>query len=259
MVRGVYDRGTTPAAFFGSGCQVGGYGFGRKARFTDWTSKNSGDVGIEVDNFQDSVGRGCHVVDAWNTKYLVGNFRPPIDVRSQKNTWRDCHCENVALDRVNRQSRDFEIFGSPNNANATTFGELVADNFTSLDEISTAPFVGVPHFFATNVDFRKLTFRGKIGYSALAVSSGGNTFDGIQFRNNSNPSAVEIDVTYTFAGVRTNAGTNTWKLSNVNGTDCTARVSAGRVYADGPLIFRQVEMPLGSEDEVLRAFEDRAQ
>lgn len=53
------------------------------------------------------------------------------------------------------------------------------------------------------------------------------------------------------------------KLPRVHLIDDTvdrfARVSVGRVHDDGPLIFRQVEMPLGSEDEVLRAFEDRAE
>lgn len=37
-----------------------------------------------------------------------------------------------------------------------------------------------------------------------------------------------------------------------------ARVTIGSVTTDGPLFFRQVEMPLGPEDDVLNAFEDRA-
>jgi hypothetical protein len=41
--------------------------------------------------------------------------------------------------------------------------------------------------------------------------------------------------------------------------DRFARVSVGSITVDGPLIFRQVEMPLGPEDEVLRAYEDRAE
>lgn len=40
--------------------------------------------------------------------------------------------------------------------------------------------------------------------------------------------------------------------------DRFARVSIGAVTTDGPLFFRQVEMPLGPEDDVTRAFEDRA-
>lgn len=39
--------------------------------------------------------------------------------------------------------------------------------------------------------------------------------------------------------------------------DRFARVSVGSVTSDGPLFFRQVEMPLGPEDDVLRAYEDR--
>jgi hypothetical protein len=39
-----------------------------------------------------------------------------------------------------------------------------------------------------------------------------------------------------------------------DGLDRFARVSAGRTCDDGPLIFRQQEMPLGPEDEVLQAF-----
>ena len=35
------------------------------------------------------------------------------------------------------------------------------------------------------------------------------------------------------------------------------RVSGGRVGPDGPLVFRRLEMPLGPEDEVAQAFEDR--
>jgi hypothetical protein len=41
--------------------------------------------------------------------------------------------------------------------------------------------------------------------------------------------------------------------------DRFARVSVGTVTIDGPLFFRQVEMPLGPEDDVLRAYEDRAE
>jgi len=39
-----------------------------------------------------------------------------------------------------------------------------------------------------------------------------------------------------------------------DGLDRFSRVSAGRTCDDGPLIFRQQEMPLGPEDEVLNAF-----
>lgn len=40
--------------------------------------------------------------------------------------------------------------------------------------------------------------------------------------------------------------------------DRFARVSIGSVTSDGPLFFRQVEMPLGPEEDVLRAYEDQA-
>lgn len=40
--------------------------------------------------------------------------------------------------------------------------------------------------------------------------------------------------------------------------DRFARVSVGSVTSDGPLFFRQVEMPLGPEEDVLRAYEDQA-
>jgi len=40
--------------------------------------------------------------------------------------------------------------------------------------------------------------------------------------------------------------------------DRFARVSVGCITSDGPLFFRQVEMPLGPEEDVLRAYEDQA-
>lgn len=40
------------------------------------------------------------------------------------------------------------------------------------------------------------------------------------------------------------------------GLDRFARVCAGRVYKDGPLVYKQPEMPLGPEDDVLTAFLD---
>jgi len=40
--------------------------------------------------------------------------------------------------------------------------------------------------------------------------------------------------------------------------DRFARVSAGRAYENGPLVFISPEMPLGPEDDVLKAFYDRA-
>ena len=52
------------------------------------------------------------------------------------------------------------------------------------------------------------------------------------------------------------------KLPRVNlitdNVDRFARVSVGSVTSDGPLFFRQVEMPLGPEEDVLRAYEDQA-
>jgi hypothetical protein len=41
------------------------------------------------------------------------------------------------------------------------------------------------------------------------------------------------------------------------GLDRFTRVSAGRVHEDGPLIYAGMEFPLGPEDEVQRAFQDR--
>jgi len=43
-----------------------------------------------------------------------------------------------------------------------------------------------------------------------------------------------------------------------DGLDRFARISVGTIYADGPLIFRNQEMPLGPEQDVLHAYEDRA-
>lgn len=40
--------------------------------------------------------------------------------------------------------------------------------------------------------------------------------------------------------------------------DRFAHVSVGSVTSDGPVFFRQVEMPLGPEEDVLRAYEDQA-
>jgi hypothetical protein len=42
------------------------------------------------------------------------------------------------------------------------------------------------------------------------------------------------------------------------GLDRFARVAAGRVREDGPLVYVGQEMPLGPEDEVVRAYQDRA-
>jgi hypothetical protein len=42
------------------------------------------------------------------------------------------------------------------------------------------------------------------------------------------------------------------------GLDRFVRVSAGRIFEDGPLIYQGPEMPLGPEDEVLKAFEDES-
>jgi hypothetical protein len=41
------------------------------------------------------------------------------------------------------------------------------------------------------------------------------------------------------------------------GLDRFARVQAGRSCEDGPLVYEGMDMPLGPEDEVLRAYEDR--
>jgi hypothetical protein len=43
-----------------------------------------------------------------------------------------------------------------------------------------------------------------------------------------------------------------------DGLDRFARVSAGRMFEDGPLIFKSQEFPLGPEDDVLKAFLDKA-
>jgi len=42
-----------------------------------------------------------------------------------------------------------------------------------------------------------------------------------------------------------------------DGLDRFVRISAGRIYEGGPLVYVQQEMPLGSEDEVLSAFLDQ--
>jgi hypothetical protein len=42
------------------------------------------------------------------------------------------------------------------------------------------------------------------------------------------------------------------------GLDRFARARVGRIHAHGPLIFHSREMPLGPEDDVVRAYEDRA-
>ena len=41
------------------------------------------------------------------------------------------------------------------------------------------------------------------------------------------------------------------------GLDRFARISAGRVFEEGPLVFRSLEMPLGPEDQVLNAYLDQ--
>ena len=41
------------------------------------------------------------------------------------------------------------------------------------------------------------------------------------------------------------------------GLERFARVVAGRAYQNGPLVYESLEMPLGAEDDVLRAFEDQ--
>ena len=41
------------------------------------------------------------------------------------------------------------------------------------------------------------------------------------------------------------------------GIDRFTRISAGRIYEDGPLVFRGLEMPLGPEDDVLKAYLDQ--
>lgn len=40
--------------------------------------------------------------------------------------------------------------------------------------------------------------------------------------------------------------------------DRFARISVGKLYSDGPLLFRQMEMPLGPEFDVFTAYQDRA-
>lgn len=42
------------------------------------------------------------------------------------------------------------------------------------------------------------------------------------------------------------------------GLDRFARIVAGRVHQDGPLVYESMEMPMGPEDEVLRSFEDQS-
>lgn len=42
-----------------------------------------------------------------------------------------------------------------------------------------------------------------------------------------------------------------------DGLDRFTRVGAGRVYEDGPLVYSGMEFPLGPEDEVQRAYQDR--
>lgn len=42
-----------------------------------------------------------------------------------------------------------------------------------------------------------------------------------------------------------------------DGLDRFARVCAGRIYQNGPLVFKRIEMPLGPEDPVLQAFLDK--
>lgn len=42
------------------------------------------------------------------------------------------------------------------------------------------------------------------------------------------------------------------------GIDRFARITAGRIYSNGPLIYQNQEMPLGPEEDVLKAYQDRA-
>lgn len=65
----------------------------------------------------------------------------------------------------------------------------------------------------------------------------------------------------TIHRVVTNLETAARQLPKVHligaGLDRFEHVSAGRIYANGPLIYRSREMPRGPEDAVLRAYEDR--
>jgi hypothetical protein len=48
------------------------------------------------------------------------------------------------------------------------------------------------------------------------------------------------------------------KVHLITDVDRFSRVSVGQIYGQGPLIFCRQEMPNGPEDDVLRAYEDRA-
>jgi hypothetical protein len=213
--------------------QIGGVGYGGTVRMTECSGSNSGDVTYEIDAIQDFLGVGCKGTDGWNAKFFNRNFRAPVAVASQKNTWRDCVGENVNIDRANRDCSDFEIGGDAATA-GYIFGEMAILDCQTSDGVTTIPAVGGANISAQTVQFRKLTVRNLgITYSNLNVTGGGNSPVLIDIRSMLNGAVYDIDgVDWKLGGVRTGAGNNQWKMMRICGPDAVLNLRNVTVDAE---------------------------
>lgn len=86
-----HDTGVVPTSGgTGAGFQIGAWGYGDRARMINCHSKNSVDVGFEIDGAQDFVGRNCSATDAFNGGFAVENFHVASDALSQRIVWEQC-------------------------------------------------------------------------------------------------------------------------------------------------------------------------
>ena len=192
-----------PTTFYSSsGIHVGNRGYGRRVRILDNDVRWTGDVGIEVNAFEDALVEGNTVHDVYAAAFYFTNYNGSLDVDKQR-----------LLCRNNRSFRSLAPSGNPEYGQSFRFntdgggfdiGHVVLESNTS--SITSSDFqvlgYGLHIRSAHGHGFRSVTVRGfssvNEGFAETAPSPLGNPI-AVRIAAGSGPNRIEVSDLYVRA------------------------------------------------------------
>lgn len=199
-----HDTGAVPAQFFGaSNFQLGSIARSRRGVLEYCYGYNSGDVGIEVDNFDSGIIRGCTIKDSFSWCYYVRGFNPTYSGRGASYNFTDCVAENANV-------------GGPwaitNLANGATYDRITLKGCRS--------YVTVPAVIVSGVNVSSVAISHLIlddfqsSHTGVNYTGSSSVFGGaIGITGDGTATACRVtlrDVVSTFQGANNGSGVLTW-------------------------------------------------